>query len=280
MRALRQSKTRLVVTEGCVEEVEGHLNLCKTYTRTSSWKGRVPYLVSQYITAGKPLSSFSPWLENFVGPNRPLDDIADFFFEIAGISVATIPVLDRVSPDTQTEIRDYWQRVQDGRRNEGESANIFAYRLAEHDTENYLAVLTERKAVPGNSALGYSSWLLTLDRAAWTLLNSLSEEARNEVRFSPVISLDFLFKYLAFGPRRDLVESVEKGYTRIFSSSVFETIPLDLIEVADSVRRDNAGLPERLIQRRIRDELDKQKGALGEVHKAGLNGGSAFKATV
>lgn len=107
----------------------------------------------------------------------------------------------------------------------------------------------------------------------------MNDEIRRKIKHAPVISLNFLMKYLAFGPRRDRIDTSGSGSARIFGASVYELIPVDLINVADAVRAKNVGVPERLIQRRIRDELDKHKMAAGAAQQAGLEGtASAFRA--
>jgi hypothetical protein len=270
MVQLQRAGTKLVVTRGVVEEVERHLNLCTHYLRTSNWVGRIPYVFARYKLAGKQSSGFQSWVEHFMGAQRPLDDLADYFAEVAQIEVNEIPSLEKIDNDVVTAVRNYWHDVQENRRRNEGGMNINAYRLAEHDSENYLAALAQRRQQPGGSVLGYSNWLLTLDSAAWALLNKVEYEVKQKVRHAPVISLDFLFKYLAFGPRRDRIDTTGNGSARIFTQSVYESVPDDLIEVAESVRSKSVGLSERLIQRRIRDELDKQRMSAGEMQRAGL----------
>jgi hypothetical protein len=281
MVQLGRAGTKLAVSEGVIEEIESHLNLCVTYLRTRDWQGRVPYVYARFRIAGKSAASFPSWVDNiFMGKHRPMDDLAEFLRELAKIEVEKPPYLDNIDDDVVNAIREYWKSVQDKRRRGDDRFNINANRLAEHDSENYLSALAQRRGQPGGSALGYSSWLLTLDSAAWSLLSAMDDEIRRKVVHAPVISLDFLLKYLAFGPRRDRIDTSGNGSARIFTASIYESIPVDLINVADIVRARNAGVPERLIQRRIRDELDKQKMAAGAAQQAGLEGAeSAFKAS-
>ena len=227
MTQLSTLGTELKVTDGVLEEIERHINLCRTYVKKHEWRGRVPYLFTGYMMAGEPISQFSSWLDNFAGFQRPTDDIADFLSEVAGINVSGTPSLSHVSLRVQQAVRDYWQQVQDNRRGGDDNFNMQAFRLAEHDSENYLAALAERRLAPGASVYGYSSWLLTIDSAAWNLLSNVDEEIANEIKFSPVISLDFLLRYLSFGPRRDQVEAIPSGFTRIFTPEIFEAVPAD-----------------------------------------------------
>jgi hypothetical protein len=274
---LNRLGTKLRVTDGVLEEIERHINLCRMYVRKADWKGRVPYLASRYVLAGRPLSTLSSWLENFAGYQRPTQDIADFLHEVAGIEISAVPSFDRIRPDVQSAIRNYWQAIQDRRRGGEDGFNIQAFRLAEHDIENFLAALAERRLSPGASVYGYSSWLLTIDSAAWSLISQVDADVRHEIGFSPVISLDFLFRYLSFGPIRDQVDTSGGGFTRIFTLEIIDSVPAELVRVADQVRQANTGRPERIIQRMIRDELDKQRALMGDVHKAGFEAGVEFR---
>jgi hypothetical protein len=277
MKQLSRSGTKLVVTEGVLEEIERHLNLCATYVRTPDWRGRVPFVCSRYVEAGRSLSGFSSWLETLIGDHRPLDDLADFLDDVAQINVSELPSFESLDDNVVAAVREYWHTAHEERRGNEEGFSSTTYRLAEHDTENYFASLAQRRLQPGGSALGYSSWLLTLDSAAWLLLGKMDANVKKSIRHSPIVSLDFLLKYLAFGPRRDQIDTAGKGFGRIFAAAVYETIPVDLIDVAEQVRKHNGGLSERIILRRIRDELDKQKMAAGVAQRAGLSGaGDAY----
>lgn len=44
----KAGKVRFRVTDGILEEIERHINLCVTYTRDSAWNGRLPYVVGRY----------------------------------------------------------------------------------------------------------------------------------------------------------------------------------------------------------------------------------------
>lgn len=272
VRQLKRTGLKLRVTSGVIEEIERHLNLCKHYLRTTNWEGRVPYVYQRYALAGGTTSNFNAWLEQFLGDSRPLDDIAEFLRDLASIDADSLPSWDELPDALVREVRQYWQDIQDKRRGGTAGAILPALRLAEHDIENYLSVLAERRVEPGKSVLGYTSWLVTMDSAAWKLMSELSPESRSAVRHSPVMSLDFLMKYLSFGPRRDQVESSGKGHSRVFTSAIYENIPADLIAISEQVRRSCHGLSERLIQRRIRDELDKRRMNFGAIQNAGLDG--------
>ena len=269
---LKRTGLRLFATPGVIEEIERHINLCRHYLRVDNWVGRVPYIYQRYALAGGTEARFEGWLEQFIGDFHPLDDLALWLKEVAGIEARNPPSFDSLPGSLVDEIRRYWQEVTESRRPDAEDGGLTNYRLAEHDTENYLSVIAERRIEPGKSLLGYTSWLVTMDSAAWRLLPNLTSQSAGEIKHGPVISLDFLFKYLLFGPRRDKVEPVRKGHARVFISSIYESIPPDLIKAADEVRAACYGLNERLIQRHVRDELSRRKMSAGLVQQGGLDG--------
>lgn len=272
MVQLKRTGLKLRATPGVIEEIERHLNLCRHFLRVDDWVGRVPYVYQRFALAGGTTSEFNGWLEQFHGSFRPIDDLAQWLGDVAGIEASDPPSFDALPKSVVDEVRQYWQGVQEDRRRDTEGGLIHALRLAEHDTENYLSVVLERRVEPGKSLLGYTSWLVTMDSKAWRLLSKLSPQAASTIKHSPVMSLDFLLKYLSFGPRRDRVEPLRKGHARIFTSTIYESIPTDLIKAADQVRQSCQGLSERLVQRRVRDELDRRKMSAGIVQQAGLDG--------
>jgi hypothetical protein len=66
------------------------------------------------------------------------------------------------------------------------------------------------------------------------------------------------------------VDQTDIAHAQIFGSSLLE-IPLELLEVANTVRAECGTLPERLIQRRIRDTMDIMRSQAGPVQIAGLD---------
>jgi hypothetical protein len=280
MVQLKRTGLVLRATPGVIEEIESHLNLCKHYLRTEKWLGWVPYVYQRFALAGGTPSRFAGWLEQFFGDFRPQEDLAEWLGDVAGIEASDPPGFDGLPKDVVDEIRAYWQGVQDERRGDTEGSGVHNLRLAEHDTENYLSVIVERRSLPANSAIGFSSWLVTMDSAAWRLKSKVSRSTADLIKHTPVISLDFLLKYLSFGPRRDMVEPKNRGHTRVFTSAIYENIPPELIKAADHVRQSYHDLDERRIQRRVRDELDRRKMSAGEVQQGGLEGVDAALASM
>lgn len=266
----KAAKLKLYVTSGILEEIERHLNLCEVFNRTDNWEGRVPYVFSRYVVSGKSTDGFAGWCEQFRGKYQPVQDIAEYLSETFAIEVLSPVISDSLDSAVLSAVREYWQGVQDKRRSSGGGFSINAYRLAEHDAENCISVLSERHLRSGKAPLGYTSWLLTLDSAARKMLLQLDREIANEIKHSIVISVDFLMKYLAFGPNRDRVHDSAGRLPYVFASPFLE-IPKELLAIAQHTRSESGKMPERIIQRRIREELDRQKSKAGVVQIAGLD---------
>jgi hypothetical protein len=238
-----------------------------------TWTGRVPYVFARYTLAGLPASAFGSWAEQFRGTHQPVQDIADYFRDSYGIEVLKPTGATALDPEIVTTIREYWKVLHDKRRAAGGTFSMNANRLAEHDAENSISVIAERQLQAGKSPLGYTSWWLTLDSAARNMLANLDPGVAKTIGHSSVISIDFLLQYLAFGPNRDLLELSPGRHTYLFAGPVLE-IPRNLLEVAQAARSENVGLPERIVQRRIRDAMDRERLKVASVQMAGLDGAS------
>jgi len=71
------------------------------------------------------------------------------------------------------------------------------------------------------------------------------------------MSLDFLINNLAFGPERyKLKRSQEQVLPIVLDIEMSESMPQDILQIADDVRKDNEGLPEYVIRRKVRDAID------------------------
>lgn len=182
------------------------------------------------------------------------------------------PTNDGISPAVESAIREYWSNVHERRRGEGLTFSLATDRLARHDAESLLTVLSQRRSGIGGSPLGYRSWWLTLDRSARHMNTQLDAGVWRTIRHSPVLSIDYLIKYLAFGPSRDRTSLSGRNIRTIFAEPVLESLPQDVLSVAQGVRSECGNLPENLIQRRIRDALDRERMRHGAVERAGLEG--------
>lgn len=182
-----------------------------------------------------------------MGGYHPEQDIADYLKSL-GIIVEQPSEPSNVSRELYDAVTGYWHEVHDKRRlGKADAYSLAVDRLARHDAENTLAVLSSRLEQDSRTSFGYSTWWLTLDKAALRMTAELNRDDRTVVRHSPVLSLDFFLKYLAFGPSRDLVHDIEKNAARVFSAGIIEALPTELLTVAEQVRMQCSGLSERII---------------------------------
>lgn len=270
LSAISDTGTALHVTTGVLEEVERHINRCRTYCRTDRWTGDVPYVVGRYLIAGGTKEMFVGFSELFCDDNaRAVDDIAIFLKEEFGVAV-TEPQSDPEIPETiRLEILSFWQDIQSARRHDTMTSML----LARHDADNYINILSRRLRENRTSWLGYSSWWLTLDSYARRFFDSAaSDEARKFIVHQPIISMDFLAQHLTFGSLLGRAKVQEVNPLQIFGPAIKDTLPREIIERADELRKQFEGVPERIKIRRIRNELDRQRATYGEVHKGGVDG--------
>ncbi|MGB6028830.1 MAG: hypothetical protein WBG22_03655 [Rhodanobacter sp.] len=267
----RTANLALKVTPGVVEEIERHMNrarLCAD-TAPSAWHGSVPYLLSVFVSRGYDPKLFGQWIDRFRGDSRPTDDIADYVREHFGIHCMDIgPDAQRAAQELRFEVLNAWQLIHIERRKKFNDSNDIAIRMAQHDADNYLGVI-QRRQIDGEGALGYTSWWLTLDQKAFTLIDRISKNLIGR-RQSPVMSADFLANYLAVGPLRGKVTGAN-AIPLSLDATIMEGISAELFELARKIRNESAGEPEYLIRRKVRDGLDEAKRRTGDVHARGLS---------
>ncbi|MCK4681817.1 hypothetical protein KAT59_02170, partial [Candidatus Bipolaricaulota bacterium] len=259
----REVGIELCVTPGVILEINSHMNTalaCSQYS-PSSWRGRTPYLYYQYLHTGKPASEFSKWLSLFRGTERAEEDISQFLSDMFGVRrVGLSEETVKVDDDLRWAAGRLWAAAhQERRRNAQQIDAAITRQLIEHDLETYLGVIALRQEEQVTE-LGYRHWLLTLDKIAWQIRDRLREEFAAKTPPSPLLSLDFLVKNLTFGPeRRHLTRSEEQSLPIVLDIEMSESMPQDILQIADQVRRDNEGLPEYVIRRKVRDEIDKAR---------------------
>ena len=250
----------LNVTPGVIEEINAHMNFalsCSNY-RSFEWRGRTPYLYYQYLQTGRSASEFKKWLTHFRGDERPDDDVAQYLHELFGIKRRGLfEESQKVDVNLRYAAERLWTNEHQERRGRNQQADDIATRhLINHDIETYLGVIALRQDEQVND-LGYRHWLLTLDRIAWKIRDRLREEFDTKIPPSPLMSLDFLINNLAFGPERyKLKRSQEQVLPIVLDIEMSESMPQDILQIADDVRKDNEGLPEYVIRRKVRDAID------------------------
>jgi hypothetical protein len=241
--------------------------------RPGEWKAaNIPYLFAYYVSVGRGIQGFSAWLEKFRGSEQPQRDIEEFLFRVFGIEKHNI-VQDAslLEQSHRLAIKEAWVKVHTQRRQRygNDIDPQLAARLAEHDTENYAGVLYRRKQEK-SSALGFTSWWLTLDHMAFAINRKVAEDLGGRPFPSPVMSADFLSNYLAFGPLRGKAsKSNVKTLPVALDASITEMTP-ELLEIAKRVRENAVGQDEYIIQRRVRDALNKARSRTGHITGKGL----------
>lgn len=275
LRAARDAGLRLRVTSGVIEEVEKHINRCKTYTRTpvGQWRGGVPFLFAMHSIGGNSQEGFPSWINNFCGDQRPRDDIADYFLDEWGIAVSDLHDLVQSTPEKlRSEVERIWREAHEERRTSGqlEYDSFVIDRLTSHDVECFLGVIGKRQGVSSNH-LGHIHWWLTLDKTVRDIERKLYEVIGSEAPKAPVMSPDFLSDYLAVGPLRSKVtKQTEVNLPLAVFDIMADQIPVELLDLASGVRTDCGELDERLLRRRLRDTLDNIKRTRGELAAGGF----------
>ena len=272
--AARAAGLRLFVTDGVLEEVERHMNRCVTCSSMATgWIGPIPYLLARYASTGRNVSAFSAWLEQFRGKERPREDIGDYLDERFGIGVRSLEEESKKAPDElRFALQRVWHDVHQKRRENSEMPidDLTINKLVRHDVECYCGVIQVR-TMEKASAFGYSAWWLTFDRTAFDIPTRLQSEMSGEVPKSPVLSADFLVNYLAFGPVRQRVDkSKESRLPLLMALGDVRYLTAELLQEADEIRKRLDGQPERVIQRQIRDHLDRARRHLGPISQRGL----------
>lgn len=237
------------------------------------WRGSIPYLFEFYISAGLSQSGFSAWLSRFRGEARPTDDLADYAKEFFGVQVADISAdADRADTAMHRAIKEIWTKIHEDRRSRlaYDIDPMVVLRLAEHDTENFVGVMVRRQQ-ENASAFGYTSWWLTLDHMAFQISQRIKDYTGLAGSPSPVMSADFLANYLAFGPLRGKVARADVGRLPLaMDVRLVDSLTTDLVDLASKVRRESEGLPEYVIQRKVRDALDQARRRTGKITQQGL----------
>jgi hypothetical protein len=270
--SLIENGVQLCITDGVIREVLQHINISTTCSRTniSQWNGRVPFLYYHYVEQGYDPRRFSSSIEVFHGQYRPEEDIEEYLKLNFNIMVEPlVEALNLVDEDTRFRIETLWSEAHRGRRNENGNGNgnfdeTITEALIRHDVESYVGVIGMRQNEQ-ISELGYKHWWLTIDSLAWKIRNKLKEEFERPPS-SPLMSLDFLANTLSFGPfRTNFSREQEQLLPLFFEADASEYMPRELIEIANRVREKNAGKPEHVIRRKVRDTCDRMRRRYGKV---------------
>lgn len=279
LQAAVDAGLHLYVTNGVLEEVEGHLRRCIAFARstTSEWRSRIPFVYTAYALSGRARSGFALWAENFMGAQMPREDIADYLDEMHAIRCRDlIDESDAADISLRAAVQEIWFTAHEQRRSsskfEQETDPTTRRLLVAHDVENTVGVMQLRKQA-ASSPMGYRQWWLTLDRVALSLGAQLRERLGPSAPSSPAISPDFMSQYLRLGPLRTAIESGRWAKLPLLMDiSRYEYMPKELIDRAEALRADSANVDERILRRRIRDSLNLAKLTHGPEALAGIAG--------
>jgi len=275
IRAAAECGLRLYVTDGVLEEVASHITRCRAYARAlnqAGAQGAPPFLLNSYSLSGRDMGSFLQWIENFAGVRRLEDDIADYLLDEHHIDVLDLSAeADRADHEYRAAVGEIWHQAREARDKRNEKLGfppmdpITRTKLVGHDVVNYVGVVVRRQdRNERRGAFGYKSWWLTLDRTALKMQDDLKPVLRDRPPASPAISPDFMLHYLAVGPvRARISKRTEEALPLMMNMSVLDAVPRDLLDLADSLRVELAGLPPNVVSRKIRDTLDEARYILG-----------------
>jgi hypothetical protein len=195
--------------------------------------------------------------------------MADYLKEDYSIRVKNLlDQLERAPVEVRVAAENYWNSVHDRRRQStayGHVDPVTLSKLVRHDVECSLGVLLLRNSTT-DSSFGYRQWWLCLDRAALGFMDTLRAEAGEWAgnMMSPNLSPDFLTEYLRLGPVRNAIDrGLRVKIPALTELARRKTLSVELIEIADRVRMDSLGLPERVIRRKVRDALDEARVRMG-----------------
>jgi hypothetical protein len=259
----------LRVTSGVLQEINAHMNyaLSCSQHQPGDWRGRIPYLYYQFLHSGQSPLEFRKWISIFRGMERPEDDLAQFLSELFGMKRQDLAEEAlQVADELRWAADRLWTTAHESRRQNSQQIDDATTRkLIQHDIETYLGVISLRQK-ENVSELGYRHWLLTLDRNAWEIRDHLKKEFSSETPPSPLMSLSFLLNNMTFGPVRNLIgKANELTLPLILDVEMSESLPHDIIEIADGVRHENESLPEFVIRRKVRDAIDRARRRRGTV---------------
>lgn len=254
---------QLYVTRGVLEEVQAHMNrsiACSHYTITE-WRGSIPYLFMAHCESGEAAMDFSDWIYGFQGDSDHVGNIASYLADELSVTLNDFTDVDTDSFAFSGCLLEYWRTMHEKRfEHKGLDANPdLVLRLARHDSDTYLGVLATRKHEE-NSPLGYNSWWLTLDRAAYRAPTAMKVERLEWDHVSPAMSVDFLANYVSFNSAApDRMASMPVMSDFIYMPFVTP----EILEAVMEIRKTLEGKPPRFIKRKIRDHVHSMRQRLG-----------------
>jgi hypothetical protein len=270
IKNLVASGVEVFVCEAAINELLNHIRISVMCANIgNSWKGRIPFLFSQYMQDGRSRSKFAEWVTQFRGLERPELDIREFLEVEYGIKYEELTDdYSRSDEGLRFAVDRLWREAHETRRGNmkiiGESDTLDI--LIRNDVVSYLGIIERRKRET-SSELGYQHWWLTIDSTAWGIRDSLAQEFANPPS-SPLMSLDFIVQNMSFGPNKNLLaRSDEQLLPVLLDFEIYQVVPPEVLRVADEVRAQNEGQPEYVIRRKVRDACDQARRQIGDYTK-------------
>lgn len=273
LQAARACGISLRVTRGIVEELSAHMRRSLAYARIigqgESWDSDIPFLAAAYVAGGNGITSLAGWIENFRGDSQPLEDVIEYLNDVHGIRVQDLAEeAGKLEVDLRGAVQEIWFEARERRNTKFPPSTI--HMLVAHDVECYLGVV-QRRRNENRSPLGFNSWWLTLDGTAYRVHDSLKERLNGEPPPSPVMSPDFLLRYLEIGPlRSQLSNNVRNELPVMLDVSFLEGVSPHMMQVVEQVRSESASLPARVLRRKIRDTVNRLKSERGRIAEGGV----------
>lgn len=166
-------------------------------------------------------------------------------------------------------VQEIWYEARARRNTKFPPATI--QMLVNHDVECYLGVVHRRRN-ENKSPLGFNSWWLTLDGTAFKVHSLLKERVVSDPPQPPVMSPDFLLRYLEIGPlRAQLSDRMRSELPVMLDISFLEGVSPHMMRVVEQVRNESAGLPSRVLRRKIRDTVNRLKSERGKLAEGGVD---------
>lgn len=261
--AANKAGIKLRVTSGVLQEVSSHMSNAITCSHqiSSEWRGRTPFVYRMYLQSGRPPKEFRKWLTTFRGTEQPEEDIAQYLYEFFNVRRQDLLEASRkVSKNLWWTADRLWTEAHNRRRPLTDDDDPAArQKLIQHDLESYLGVVALRQSEQ-TTELGFQHWFLTLDKLAWEIRDNIKVELKKETPHSPLMSMSYLLNNMTFGPSRNKIGKAEEmSLPIILDVEMSESMPYDIVKIANKVREENEGMPEHVIRRNIRDEVNKAK---------------------
>lgn len=209
-------------------------------------------------------------MENFRGSEQPLEDVADYLSEVHGIRIQELnDEADTADIALRGAVQEIWYEARSRRlKNKFPPATVQI--LVNHDVECYLGVV-QRRRKENKSPLGFNSWWLTLDGTAFKINDLLRSRVAGDPPLSPVMSPDFLLRYLEIGPLRAQVsKSMRNELPVMLDVSFLEGVSPHIMQAVEQVRAEHSNLPGRVLRRKIRDTINRLKSSRGRIADGGV----------